>query len=344
MTLGPPPPHFVAPRTTAAVALAVALPAGLLAPRQRLPPDRPTVMALPDNWLPEGIATVGSTAYLGSRADGDILRLDLTHGGVRGVQPGAGPGTPAVGIEAAHGLLLVAGGPTGSGRLVDQRSGATLATFSFTTGPSFVNDVVHQGETAWFTDSLQPQLYVVSHHDGSVTTLPLSGAWAQNPGFNANGIETTPDRSALLVINSSNGTLYRVDPETGSATVVDTGGVVLTAGDGLLRRGRTLYVVQNQLNKIAVLGLADDGTSAELTGEITSDGLRRAHDRRPMGPAPLPAQRQVPARRAAARHDLRGGPRQRPLSASAQRPWRSSRGHSRAGSEVVALRTGSITA
>jgi sugar lactone lactonase YvrE len=95
----------------------------------------------------------------------------------------------------------------------------------------------------------------------------------QNPGFNANGIETTPDRSALLVINSSNGTLYRVDPETGVATVVDTGGVVLTAGDGLLRRGRTLYAVQNQLNKIAVLSLSADGTSAEWQRDITSSAF-----------------------------------------------------------------------
>lgn len=258
--------------TTVAGALVAALPAGLLAPSAASAPDRPPVLQLPDNWLPEGIATVGGTAYLGSRADGDILRLDLRTGDYEVFSQGPGPGNPAVGIEAAHGLLLVAGGSTGSGRIVDQRSGATLATLSFTTGPSFVNDVVHQGETAWFTDSQQPQLYVVSRNDGSVTTLPLSGEWVQTPGVtNANGIETTPDRGALLVINSSNGTLYRVDPETGSATAVDTGGVVLTAGDGLLRRGDTLYVVQNRLNKIAVLSLADDGTSAELTGEITSD-------------------------------------------------------------------------
>jgi hypothetical protein len=119
-------------------------------------------------------------------------------------------------------------------------------------------------------DSLQPQLYVTTHHDGAVTTLPLSGEWQQNPGFNANGIETTPDRGGLLVINSSNGTLYRVDPATGAATAVDTGGVVLSNGDGLLRRGRTLYVVQNQLNTIAVLHLRSDGTAAELIGQITS--------------------------------------------------------------------------
>ena len=78
MTLGLPPRLRLL--ITAAVALAVVLPAGLVAPGTRPRPDRPTVMALPDNWLPEGIATVGSTAYLGSRADGDILRLDLRTG------------------------------------------------------------------------------------------------------------------------------------------------------------------------------------------------------------------------------------------------------------------------
>ena len=54
-----------------------------------------------------------------------------------------------------------------------------------------------------------------------VTTLPLSGEWVQNPGNNANGISSTPDGSALVVINSSNGTLYRVDPGSGEATAVD---------------------------------------------------------------------------------------------------------------------------
>ena len=67
-------------------------------------------------------------------------------------------------------------------------------------------------DAAWFTDSAQAQLYRVSLADWSVTTLPLSGEWVQNPGNNANGISTTPDGSALVVINSSNGTLYRVDP------------------------------------------------------------------------------------------------------------------------------------
>jgi len=225
-------------------------------------------------WLPEGIATVGHTAYLGSRADGDLLRLDLRTGEYEVFSQG--PGTPAVGLKARDGLLYVAGGGSGTGRVVDQATGETLTTLSFTgaTPPSFVNDVVLTDDAAWFTDSLKPQLYRVSLADWSVTTLPLSGDWVQNTGNNANGISTTPDGPdgpALLVINSSNGTLYRVDPATGEATAVDTAGTVLTNGDGLLRQGRTLYVVQNRLNKVAMLRLSPDGTSATLQRAITSD-------------------------------------------------------------------------
>ena len=63
-----------------------------------------------------------------------------------------------------------------------------------------------------------------------------------------------PNRQALLVVNSTTGLLYRVDPETGEATEVDLGGTSLTSGDGLLVLGNTLYVVRNQLNQVAVIG------------------------------------------------------------------------------------------
>ncbi len=251
-----------------ALAAALALPFG---PASVAKGDKPTVLPLPDGWQPEGIATIGNKAYVGSLVDGDIYRLNLRTGA--GEVVSQGPGTPAVGLEAAHGRLWVAGGPSGTGRFVDPRTGETLATVPLTSNPSFINDVVAMGQTAWFTDSFQAQLYRVRHSDGSVTTLPLTGAWVQTPGaFNANGIERTPDGSALLVINSSNGTLYRVDPVTGVATAVE-GGTGLASGDGLLLRGHTLYVVQNTLDKVAVLDVSDDGTSAVWQREITSTAL-----------------------------------------------------------------------
>jgi sugar lactone lactonase YvrE len=91
----------------------------------------------------------------------------------------------------------------------------------------------------------------------------------QGAGNNANGITTTPDGRSLLVINSSNGLLHRVGTD-GVASQVDLGGAVLTNGDGLLREGRTLYVVQNRLNQVAVVRLDKDGRSGELVDTLTS--------------------------------------------------------------------------
>ena len=64
--------------------------------------------------------------------------------------------------------------------------------------------------------------------------------------------------------------LFKVDTDTGHTTKVDLGGALMTNGDGLLLLGQTLYVVQNRLNKIAVLELNESGTSGRLVREITS--------------------------------------------------------------------------
>lgn len=88
--------------------------------------------------------------------------------------------------------------------------------------------------------------------------------------FNANGISTTPDGKALLVVQSGVGALHRVDPRTGVTRLVDLGDAApLTNGDGLLLVGRTLYVVQNQQNAIDVFTLAADGRSGVFQRRIT---------------------------------------------------------------------------
>lgn len=206
----------------------------------------PAVIALPDGFLPEGIAIDQrgrdrGTAYFGSRADGDIYAADLRTGEGRVISQG--PGTPSVGLKSDNqGLLYVAGGAGGNARVVHARSGRTLASYQLTTSPSFVNDVVLTKHYAWFTDSQQAQLYRVPlAHRGrpapasAVRTVPLSGAWDQVPdAFNANGIALAPDGRTLLVVQSSTGLLFRVDPRTGRAAQVDLGATLLTNGDGLL--------------------------------------------------------------------------------------------------------------
>jgi sugar lactone lactonase YvrE len=236
----------------------------------------PTQFALPNGFLPEGIAIgPGPTAYFGSRADGDVYRVDLRTG--KGTVFSQGPGTPSIGLKSdGRSRLFVAGGPAGTGRVVDLRTGNILASYQFTTQTAtFVNDVVLTRDAAWFTDSQQPVLYKVPLRHGElpeqseIQTLPLSGDYVHEAGFNANGIAQTPDRRALLIVQSNTGKLFRVDPDTGVATTVDLGGESVSAGDGLLVLGRTLYVVRNQLNLVAVFELDKRGLRGELVKTIT---------------------------------------------------------------------------
>jgi hypothetical protein len=128
----------------------------------------------------------------------------------------------------------------------------------------------------YFTNSSLPVLYRLPLEPGgrpapsaSVTEIPLSGDWQQVPGFNANGIVATP-QGQLLVVNSATGLLYRVDPATGVATQVNLGGALVTAGDGLLLEGHTLYVVRNRLNEVVVIELEPDFTSGVVAETITN--------------------------------------------------------------------------
>ncbi|HYJ69399.1 MAG TPA: superoxide dismutase [Nocardioidaceae bacterium] len=235
-------------------------------------PDR---IELPNGFLPEGIA-IGAAplAWFGSRADGDIYQANLVTGEGRVISQG--PGTPSVGLKAdLRGRLFVSGGDAGDGRVVSVRTGEILASYQFTDEPSFVNDVVLTRHAAWFTDSMRAELYrlPLGRHGSlpaEAEAVPLGGEWEQTPGFNANGIAQTPDRRALLVVQSSTGLLFRVNPETGAATEVDLGGTLLTAGDGLLVVGKTLYAVQNQLNQVAEVRLNRAGTAGTLVATHTS--------------------------------------------------------------------------
>jgi sugar lactone lactonase YvrE len=266
-------------RVAAATAVAVLGVTGLTtSPATAGRPSLPDTIALPDGFRPEGIAIgTGPFAYFGSLADGSIYRANLFTGA--GSIISQGPGTPSVGLKLdARGRLFVAGGPAGDGRVVDTRTGAILASYRFATPPgTFINDVVLTPRAAFFTDSNRAALYKVplGRHgqlppaDGFIT-LPLTGAIVVDPAaFNANGIARTPDGRALIIVQSNTGTLFRVDPNTGVTTAIDAGGYTFTSGDGLLLIGRTLYVVQNRLNTVAVVKLNRSGTSGEVVDQIT---------------------------------------------------------------------------
>jgi sugar lactone lactonase YvrE len=94
-----------------------------------------------------------------------------------------------------------------------------------------------------------------------VTGLPPS------TGFRLNGIEASGRR--LIAVVSALGRLFEIDPRNGEAEEIELSGGDAANGDGLLLDGRTLYVVQNQLNRIAVVRLDHDLDEGRVVRYLT---------------------------------------------------------------------------
>ena len=244
----------------------------------------PDVIPLPNGFQPEGIAIgTGTTFYVGSIPTGAVYRGDLRTGEGEVLVP-AQAGRSAIGLkyDDRSGLLFVAGGPTGFAYVYNGDTGANVAAIQLTTLPSFINDVVVTRDAAYFTNSFQPFIYRVPlENNGNLPAvptseeIPLGGDYQFTPGaFNANGIAATPNGKTLIIVNSTEGALYNVDPITGVATRIDLGTGAVPNGDGILLQGKTLYVVQNQLNQIAVVELSADLTSGTITETITDSDFR----------------------------------------------------------------------
>ena len=253
----------------------------------------PETIPLPDGFQPEGIAVGnGPTAFVGSLASGSIYQVDLRTGAGSMLVEGVPGSLFAVGLDfdARSGYLFVAGGLTGYGFVYDTDTGDMIHQLPLGAAwVSWINDVFVTRDAAYFTNSFAPDIYKVllnvqGEPTGVVDTLVLGGDWqnftnpnATNPTemwINANGIVATPNDRTLIVVNYFTGLLYTVNPDTGYATEIDLGGAIVPTGDGLVLRGKTLYVVQNFLNAIAVFTLSPDYSAATLTGYLTDSDLR----------------------------------------------------------------------
>jgi len=236
--------------------------------------DLPTRIDLPDGFQPEGIESRGANLYAGSLADGSIWTADARTGEGHYLVPGQA-GNVSVGLHLdRQGRLWVAGGPTGTIRVYKARTGELLQTYTFT-GTGFLNDLDISRGAVYATDSMNRQLAVVPlgrfgrlPDPSAAHTMQLTGDFQLQPGFNANGIAARG--GWLILVQSNTGLLFRVNPRTGVTRQVDTGGYLVANGDGLEFRGRTLYVVRNFSNLVAVLRMSRNLRHAQLLGEITA--------------------------------------------------------------------------
>ncbi|MCA1671545.1 MAG: superoxide dismutase [Actinobacteria bacterium] len=243
----------------------------------------PEVIELPNGWRPDGIeAGRHHTLYVGSIPTGAIRQIDARTGeSFTLVEPISGRSATGLEYDERGERLFVAGGGTGQAYVYDAESGAPLADYLLTPdAPRFINDVVLTRDAVYFTDSMRPWLYRLSLGrrgalPSEVETIPLSGDYVHQPGLNLNGIEATRDGRTLIAVQTSTASLFKIEAATGAADRIElTGGDGDVAfGDGLLLEGRTLYVVQNRRNRVAVIRLSRDLGEGTIVGYLTHPAL-----------------------------------------------------------------------
>jgi len=234
----------------------------------------PAVIALPNGFQPEGIAAGnGNTFYAGSIPTGAIYRGDLRTGN-GGVFIAGAAGRAATGLKFAGGRLYVSGATTGKAFVYDANSGALLKEYQLTTASgAFINDVVVTKNGAYFTDSSSATIYRVPKDLGAAQAIALTGDFQLTAGFNLNGIAASPNGATLIAVQTNTGKLFTISPTTGVTHAIDLHGATLANGDGILLLGRTLYVVRNQNNLIAVVRLSPNLSSGTVARTITSPSL-----------------------------------------------------------------------
>ena len=242
----------------------------------------PDLIQLPANFGPEGIAVGnGTTFYAGSLAAatrGQILVGDLQTGEFTTlVEPDDVPVT-GLKYDPRSNLLFVARAASGTATIFDAATGDVVLSYQLRTTPTFINDVVITRDAAYFTDTQAPFLYRVDlgpagEPSATATAIPLPAA------FRTNGIVATPNGQYLFVVSASQ--LYRIDTLTYTPVQVDLGGTALPNADGLLLDGKTLYVVQNQRNQVAVVDLWSDYLTGEVVRYITEPFASNAATRVP---------------------------------------------------------------
>lgn len=231
----------------------------------------PETIRLPDGFRPEGITASATALFVGSLADGRIVRADPVTGAVTTLWAGqAGRQVRGLRYDSRSGLIWAAGnlGREAHVWAIDARTGAVVLD-QLVPGGVFLNDLVVTRDAVYVTDSRVDRLTRIpvtamgTPTGAAPTFVPLGGAWPTGNGtaVNANGIRELADGS--LILNSSlHGGLWQVDPVAGVAREIPvSGGPGITGGDGLELSGEWLYNVRGSGQyEVSVLKLSPDGS------------------------------------------------------------------------------------
>jgi hypothetical protein len=162
----------------------------------------------------------------------------------------------------------------------DASSGDIIREITFGDGIA-INDCLVTRRGVYCTDSFNPDLYKVVLEKGGrlpstpvVEVIPMDGFEMMYGDFNANGLVGGFDGKQLVIVNIFTGVLYLVDTASGEASPIAIEGAepLFPDGDGLYLDGRTLYILQNFSDKIAVVQLSEDFSGGEFIKNIPGEG------------------------------------------------------------------------
>ena len=246
-------------------------------------------------FQPEGIVMgKGNTAYVGGIVLGTILKVDLKTGEYAPLTTSI-PGDLTIGLtyDPRSDLIYAGGGMTGKVKVYNVHSGELVQEFQVTAPgtpqTTWVNDLIVTKKAVFVTNSLLAELYKIPLGPAGqlpgaddFEVVPLSGDWVQEtvplPGqstpYCANGIDATPNGKTLVLVNSTNGLVYRVDANTGVCQLIPLDhplfmpdGIVLKPKPG--NDGYFLWVAQN-VNVVSKVSLDQWMTSGEIIDNIFS--------------------------------------------------------------------------
>jgi DNA-binding beta-propeller fold protein YncE len=238
-----------------------------------------SVFGLPFFGIPHEMSEFAGAIYKGNLRTGEGAILVLPTG-----KPVSGlsydPRTDY--LYAATGFVdLVNGNFTDQGVIVyDASSGDLIMEIGFG-GGIVLNDVLVTRTGVYVTDSLNAELYKLVLEEGGrlpsnavFEVIPMPGFVIEPGDFNANGLVGNFDGKQLVIVNISTGVLYRVDTASGEASPLEIEGAeqLFPDGDGLYLDGRTLYIMQNFSDKIAVVQLSGDLSGGEFIRNIPGEG------------------------------------------------------------------------
>lgn len=215
---------------------------------------------------PEGFTIgKGSTAYNGS-IDGSIYKVDLRTGQGEVLVPAEPVFDLFAGdcyklgmrVDPRSNYLFVAGCQVGNAMVFDADTGEEVANYTLAPFGTVINDLAITQDAVYFTDFsglTGPLLYRLPlsrngrlpNSDG-ILPIALTGDFSTDDqnggsGYKANGIVATPNGKTLIVGNSNNAQIYRVDPATGHSDRIIVDPPLVGFIDGIVLRKGMLYIL-----------------------------------------------------------------------------------------------------